>query len=595
MEETTQIKNVYLFQPQYAVEFRKESTYWLPYSVGCLWSYVDQFSDISENFDLKDIIFKREPPEQLLERMENPSVCGFSCYIWNEKYCLTIAEMIKQRWPECVIVFGGAQTNSSMLLHGFIDCIIMSEGEENFLDLLRNIKDNQPVKQFYEKRRMQQLDIPSPYLTGVFDKILKDNPTALWSMTFETNRGCPYSCTFCDWGGLTYSKVKRFELDKIREELEWSIGKPVTYLICADANFGIFKDRDLEIAKIIREVADKGNIDSVNLQYAKNSTEIVFQIAKTLGPLSRGITVSVQSMHDDTLSAIKRKNMDINNVQNLMELSEEYGVTTYTEVILGLPLETLETWKQGFSEILEMGQHHSIDMWFAQLLYNSEMAQPESRKQYGIESIISKDYMPLYNEGDYRDIEEEIELVQSTSTMTVDDMIEGYMYGWMIIHFHISGYSQIIAKYLRSQDISWREYYDAMFDALPKHELFGPHFESLKKIVATYLNTGELVSEEYAKGGHGIHALSYSFMYDNKSHACAFAEQIANTLYHAPQSVVTVQEHFLFDKNVEYPVIVQHENKTITISPKLSANTEFEFYLYRRQGLLKNIVKDHQE
>ena len=85
-------KNIYLFQPQYAIEFRKENTYWLPYSAGCLWSYVSQFDDIRENFELKDLIFRREPPDQVIERMQEPAVAGFSCYVWNEQYCLVMAK-----------------------------------------------------------------------------------------------------------------------------------------------------------------------------------------------------------------------------------------------------------------------------------------------------------------------------------------------------------------------------------------------------------------------------------------------------------------------------------------------------------------------
>ena len=84
-------KNVYLFQPQYAVEFKEENTYWIPYSAGCVWSYVSQYADISDGFDLRDIIFRRENPDDVIARIDNPAVCGFSCYIWNQQYCLLLA------------------------------------------------------------------------------------------------------------------------------------------------------------------------------------------------------------------------------------------------------------------------------------------------------------------------------------------------------------------------------------------------------------------------------------------------------------------------------------------------------------------------
>ena len=594
-------KNIYLFQPQYAVEFRKENTYWLPYSVGCLWSYVSQFEDIRENFELKDLIFRREPPDQLIERMEEPAMVGFSCYVWNEQYCLIMAKKIKQRWPKCVIMFGGAQSSGKMIRYDFIDSIIMAEGEENFLDALRGILAGKPPDQFYQKRRLQELDIPSPYTTGVFDKILAEHPDALWSMTFETNRGCPYACTFCDWGGVTYSKVKKFDMEKVKADLEWCIGKPISYLICADANFGIFKERDVEIAKIIRRVADQSRIDSVNLQYAKNSTDVVFTIAKIIGDLSRGITVSVQSMSDETLEAIKRKNLDVNNIRHLMDLSEKYDVSTYTEVILGLPLETLESWKQGFADILEMGQHNSIDMWFAQLLENSELAQPESRRLYGIKSIVAKDYMPLYNPNDWREIEEEIELVNQTKTLSTQDMVECYMYGWMVLHFHISGYSQLYARYCRHRkNISYRDFYDRLFEKLQQTNFFLDHFTKLRGVVDHYLHTGQMLKfDNFTKGGHGIHALSYGFIYENKKQAYALAQEVAESFCEIETGLIDVQTNYIYDPGQKFPITVnlsfdlltwQDEPCYYTINPKATIDGEFDFYRYRRQGLIKNKI-----
>ena len=594
-------KNVYLFQPQYAIEFRKENTYWLPYSAGCLWSYASQFDWVKENFELKGLIFRREPPDQLIARMEEPALAGFSCYVWNEQYCLIMAKKIKQRWPNCVIEFGGPQASGKMIKYDFIDSIIMAEGEENFLDALRRILAGKPPEQFYQKRRLENLDIPSPYTTGVFDEIIKNNPGAIWSTTLETNRGCPFACTFCDWGGVTYSKVKKFNIDRIQKELEWCKSNPIGYIFVADANFGIFKERDVEIAKMIRKVADQSRIDSINVQYAKNSTDVVFTIAQIVGDLSRGVTVSVQSMNDGTLEAIKRKNLDVNNIRHLMDLSEKYSVSTYTEVILGLPLETIESWKQGFADILEMGQHNSIDMWFAQLLENSELSQPDSRRRYGIKSIVAKDYMPLYNPNDWREIEEEIELTNQTNTLSTKEMIECYMYGWMVIHFHITGYSQLYARYCRQRkDVSYRQYYDKFFELLQQKNFFLNHFIGLRGVVDHYLHTGEMSQfDNFTKGGHGIHALSYGFIYDNKKEAYALAKTVAESFCEVDQGIIDLQNNFIYDYSQQFPIEIElnfdlltwkDEKSLYEISPKSTIDGEFDFYRYRRQGLIKNKI-----
>lgn len=582
--ETKNKLNVYLFQPQYAVEIRNENTYWLPYSAGCIWSYANTIPEVASKYQLAEIGFKREHPDLIIERMklQPPSVCGFSCYVWNLEYCLTLAQRIKKEFPKCRIIFGGAQTSAKLLNNNFIDSIILAEGEESFVHFLTNVFP----QQIYNKQRINNLDIPSPYTTGLFDEIINNNPGALWSMTFETNRGCPYSCTFCDWGGTTYSKVRKFDIDKIIAELEWAIDKPISYVFCADANFGIFKERDLEIAKALKRVADKSMIETINLQYAKNSTEIVFKIAKILGKYSRGVTVSVQSMHDLTLQAIKRRNMDISRVQDMIALSNQYDVGTYTEVILGLPEETLESWCTGLCEILELGQHDSIDMWFAQLLENSELNQLTSREKYKIDSVVGTDYFALYNSNDFADIQENIELIRGTSTMSLTDLVNAYMYGWMIIQWHINGYSQHIARVLREKNVKYRDYYDNLLLYIQQDELFSLHYFKLKELVENYLKNGKLKITDSNSHGHNLHSFSYTFMYENKKRAYRLAVECGENFTSLSERDKFIQENFLFDPLAVYPVHL----KNITINSMIDNTLDIDFYSLRRKGLLKNKI-----
>jgi len=587
--------NIYLFQPQYAVEYRNENNYWLPYSVGCIWSYAQQFDRIRDNYRVADIIFRREHPDDVLARINEPAVCAFSCYVWNKNYCLHLAERIKRRWPKTRIEFGGPETSGRMIRYDFIDSLIMGEGEENFLQILDDHLAGKDPEVFYEKRRLDQLDIPSPYLIGMFDDIMSRYPTAVWSMSFETNRGCPFACTFCDWGTVTYSKVKRFDIERVRADLEWIVGKNVDYLVCADANFGIFKDRDIEIARIIRDVANRSNLSTVNLQYAKNSSEVVFEIAQIIGDLSRGVTISMQSMNDLTLEAIERKNLEINDMSKLLSMGEERGVATYTEVILGLPLETKDSWRRGMTDILELGQHQSIDMWLTQLLENSELAQLASRQKYGIKSILAKDYMPLFNKNDYRDIEEDIDLVTATNTMSTEDLIESYMFGWMIIQFHISGYSQIWSRHLREVNgILYSQYYDHMWQLLQTHHFWAAHYQDIRDIISTYLHTGR-ISRMDRRGGHGMSSMSFEYLYRNRYQAYDFAKEVAAEFDFYDITVDQIQRCLLHDNSIK-PTIWLLDRHPITWRPdpgKWQVITRplaegLDFYSLRRRGFLKN-------
>jgi len=586
------VKNVYLFQPQYVVEFQNKPNYWLPYSAGCLWSYAGQFTDIVDNFQLAGLYFRRDPIDQVICELDDPVLCGFSCYMWNEQYCLELARQVKIKFPDCVIIFGGPQSSSQMYAHQFIDAIALAEGEESFVKILRSILHNNTVDALYPADRLQDLDIPSPYLTGVFDNIISANPDAVWAMTLETNRGCPYACTFCDWGGVTYSKIKRFGLERVDSELEWAASHQVAYIFCADANFGIFVDRDLEISRLMRQRAENSAIEVINIQYAKNSTNAIFEIAKTLGPYGRGVTVSVQSMNESTLEAIKRKNLDVNNIREVMQLSEQYQVPTYTEVIIGLPLETKHTWIQGLCELLELGQHNSIDIWFAQMLENSELATAQSRQQYGLKTIWVKDYMNL-DSRDQDAVAEQTEIVAGTSTMTTDDIIEGYVYAWMIIHWHAMGYTQIIARYARQvKNIAYQTLYDQLFKLISTSTVFQEHYHTVRSKTHRYLTQGVIDGV----GGHAIHSISYEFMYQHQQDAAELALSALSMLTEVDQDLIELQRGFIVDFDQQYPLTLTtsyniitgaHESTMYKFTARSSSPTG-DFYTARRKGLIKN-------
>ena len=303
-------KSVYFFQPQYATIIDNVSHHWLPYSAACVWAYCQQFDDINQNWKLGGLGYARDPIDQVIELMDHPTLCAFSCYVWNEQYNLALAKKIKQHWPSCHIVFGGPQTGGNHIQYEFIDSIVFGEGEESFLEILRCLVKNQRPDQFYRKKRLENLDVPSPYLLGLFDSLMAGaKPGCFFQAILETNRGCPYACTYCDWGGLTYSKVKKFELEKIEQELIWFKNNPVSVVFLADANFGIFKQRDFKIAQMIRQHLENSSVDYINLNYTKNSNETVFQIAKEFGNITKSITLSMQTMNPATLKAIKRDNM----------------------------------------------------------------------------------------------------------------------------------------------------------------------------------------------------------------------------------------------------------------------------------------------
>lgn len=558
------MRNVYLFQPQFTVEVRKEDNYWLPYSAACLWSYCNQFEDIKSNYEFKEIFFKREHPDEVLKRIDNPVVCGFSCFVWNVQYNLHIAKLIKEKYPNCIIEFGGPQTTKTMLEENdFIDCVQLGgDGEPHFLDLLRRILNGDEIQKVYERERITDLNFPSPYQAGVFNKLVEDNPDTIWAAILETNRGCPHMCTYCDWGGTTYSRVNKFDLTRVEDDLDWIMKHKCAYLFCIDANFGIFRERDLKIAQMLRDAADNpiSMIEDIVVQDSKNGKS-GFEISHILGEYDRrGVTVSVQSMNMPTLTAIKRQNLKMNDIANHMKLAKQWGVQTYTELILGLPEETFESWREGFTQLLEAGQHYSIDVWFCQVFGNTELNSQLSREMYGIGTVTAEDYISFSNKKDFQEVKETIELINKTNTLSTEDLVKCYLYSWMIVQFHINGYSQWIAKYYRTKlNISYRKFYDHMFDKiLTNTGHIGKIYKNLYNRIYSYMTTGKVAHED--DRGHKLEmsmATERGSLFEYREETFEFVKECVDSLEGVDSDLFLFQKEYVYNPEVNYPLTMK--------------------------------------
>ena len=522
-----------LVQPNFRQGGSAFSGYWLPYSVGCVYSFSAQTPEFKDKLELNKLVFRREKIEWASDDMANDDIVLFSCYMWNWEYNKALAKLLKEKSPDVQIVFGGPQVtefrNAEQIDQlPYVDTFIISEGELSVHEYLTDFEQGN-TRKLYSANRVEDLDIPSPYLTGVFDKIILDNPDIKWSTTLETNRGCPFSCTFCDWGSLTYAKVKKFPMEKVYQEIEWLGANKIEYIFMADANFGIFPDRDMPITDYILDVQKRtGFPATVNANWHKNAKQNVIEIVKKFisNGFNRGMTLSVQSMDDDVLKIIKRKNMQSSHLGDMMDLLNKEGIGSYTELILPLPGETTDTWRQGLADVLEIGQHNSIEIWFHQVLENATSNLPEHKNEYGFETVELPDYVAGDREPDHdQHISEITEIVKATNTMSFEEFLDNWMYAWMIINFHCGGWAQVITRVWDKQGKqTYRQSYDQLFNAIQEDMgIVGKMYYTTRKILERYLTTG--IMEEGAYG----HTL---FWYANRTfhkHYDEVMEFIGNT------------------------------------------------------------------
>lgn len=119
------MKNIYFVQVDVSASSGTQNAY-LPYTAGILVASAFSSEIVKNNAVFKEFIFLREEIADVLSRIENPSFVGFSSYCWNTEYNKLLAKAIKEKYPDCLIVFGG---------HDIPDSFTMLE-EYSFIDVL---------------------------------------------------------------------------------------------------------------------------------------------------------------------------------------------------------------------------------------------------------------------------------------------------------------------------------------------------------------------------------------------------------------------------------------------------------------------------
>ena len=383
----------------------------IPMAIGC----VATFAESRFNFSQPIKLFKY--PEKLCMELDKgpiPDIIGFSNYCWNTTLSLEFAKVIRKHSPKTVIIFGGphypidaAEQETFLKQRPEIDFYVPKEGEVAFCDLINELWKNdldvhltklneiKSVHCIIDKKaqlpafahRLTSLDdIPSPYTTGKLDEFFDGRLMPL----LQTNRGCPFTCTFCVEGIDYYSKIRKNTTNKVVNEIEY-MGLKMSQvesdvvrndLFIADSNFGMYSN-DIETCKAIKKGRDKYSWpEYINVATGKNRKERVIEAAKILDGALR-LSGSVQSLDKGVLDKVKRKNISTDQLMDLGLEAKNSGVNSYSEIILGLPGDSKEAHFSTIMKIMNAG-FNIILPWQLMILPGSELGSEKSVKEFGM-------------------------------------------------------------------------------------------------------------------------------------------------------------------------------------------------------------------
>lgn len=477
------MKKVYLFE----ISDITENQIKLPYSTGLIWGHCILDNAIESNYELGGWIYCRDKIDRILSKVENPSIIGFSNFVWNTHINYKLAKKIKEKYPNCIVVFGGQGTpkldrvSNFFVEHPYIDITVHGEGEITFKEiLLENLNKKPNFKNISgitingdkfittsSRPRIKDIDsMPSPYLDGLFDSLIKiKDHTYEFEGTIESVRGCPYQCTFCEIGDLYFQKLAKQSNEKIFKELDWISKNKIEFVYNADSNFGLFPEH-LDQVRYITDLKKKtGYPDNTRIDWAKSKADKVIELAQLLtkAKMMKGITIALQSMNPDVLTAIKRKNVDGGKLKEFFDLYKDENLVSYIELILGLPMETVESFKDGIFQILDLEYDDFIGIYPMTALPNTPFSDPEYIKKYEIDVVETTP--AFYHQENAELLKNESEyMVVGSKTMTREQYIEASMWKWLFMFGYSLGHLKYVARFIKyTKKVSYKEFYEKFY------------------------------------------------------------------------------------------------------------------------------------
>lgn len=333
--------------------------------------------------------------EDILEDIyrRKPDVIGFSCYIWNIGMVERLMGELHKLLPKLPVFLGGPEVtyDADKLLrkYPYLTGIFIGEGEATFAQVVK----------YYVKKNPESLeDIPGLMLRSGMTPARKplnltDVPFLYDDMApftnriiyYETQRGCPFRCSYCL---SSIDKTVRFrDIEVVKKELAFFLEKKVKQVKFVDRTFNCNHDHAMAVWQYLYD-HDNG-VTNFHFEIAGDILrEDEIALVAKMRPGLVQFEIGVQSTNTDTLREIRRV-MDIEKLKQVVAaLKAAHNVHIHLDLIAGLPYEDYDSFARSFDDVYAM-EPEQLQLGFLKVLKGSYMA--EMAESYG---LVYTDYAP---------------------------------------------------------------------------------------------------------------------------------------------------------------------------------------------------------
>lgn len=296
-----------------------------------------------------------------------PHVIGFTAYIWNIERILYCAKELKQALPHLTIIAGGPESAAEsphIAENPSVDFWVFGEGEEVIVDILQGVIagstdfshlkgiaywDGSHLRLQKGRNICRAIDsLPAPYLCG---DIREDEFPR--NMLF-TSRGCVRGCKYCCWSSR--GVLRPANMESVRKELELFHRGATRQVVIYDSAFNespLF----FQVCELISRINSDNKFRTVCFISPDTITE---EQAKSLARCRMAtVEIGLQSANRDVCRAMGRV-LDIQEFIRGVRLLKQYRITFLVDIILGLPLESPDTFRETIDFLKQLGAPYMV-------------------------------------------------------------------------------------------------------------------------------------------------------------------------------------------------------------------------------------------
>lgn len=284
----------------------------------------------------------------------DPDIVGLSCYVWNIRALTAAARRLRELRPRIRIVLGGPEVGpvarSVLAAHPYVDAVVNSEGELPFAELVAcwsrgsepsgvagiHFRTATGIVDTGEAPVLKDLNaLASPHLTPLMDYSGR-------IVCIETQRGCVFRCNFCFYNKDYSIRNRRFDLDRVKDEIAIWLQRDVQQIYLMDPVFNLYAERAKEICRFIaahnhRRIPIHAEVwaEFIDDELASLMREASFEF----------LEVGLQTTDADVLATVERR-LKVQKFRDGIGYLKQHQLPFELQLIYGLPGETVQTFRR---------------------------------------------------------------------------------------------------------------------------------------------------------------------------------------------------------------------------------------------------------